>query len=196
APSKSEGLLAKVFGQQGALRLGAAMVYDRFGSDLITQYDQYGSIGLATATNFPTSYSFSTSPRYAGSAPVMPAPANETFPVTPPNIAAIAGEFMGVAPNLKPPYSYVLNASFARELPGKMTFEVGYAGRLSHRLLLEGDVYTPLEYFKDPKSGINWEQNAMTLRKLHDSGVTVADVMANPNIVPTMPFVEDLWSGL
>lgn len=186
APSKTEGLLSKIFGQTGALRLGAAMVYDRFGSDLITQYDQYGSIGMATSGNFPTSYSFTTSPRYTGSAPVLPTPANETFPVTPPNVAAIAGEFMGIAPNLKPPYSYVLNASFARELPGKLTFEVGYAGRLSRRLLLEGDVYTPLEYFKDPQTGITWEQNAMILRKLHDSGMTVADVMANPNIVPTI----------
>jgi len=196
APSSHEGLMGKIFGTQGALRIGAAMVYDRFGSDLVTQYDQYGSIGLASSENFPTSYSFSTSPRYNGGPPALTPPAAETFPVTPPNIAAIAGEFMGIAPNLKPPYSYVLNASFARELPGKMTFEVGYAGRLSHRLLLEGDVYTPLEYFKDPKSGITWEQNAMQLRKLHDSGLTEAQVAANPSVVPTMPFVEHLWPGL
>ena len=54
APSKTVGLLGKIFGEQGALRVGAAMVYDRFGSDLITQYDQYGSIGMATSGNFPT----------------------------------------------------------------------------------------------------------------------------------------------
>jgi hypothetical protein len=196
APSPDHGLLSKIFGSQGALRLGAAMVYDRFGSDLITQYDQYGSIGMATSGNFPTSYSFTTSPRYTGAAPVLTPPAAETFPVTPPNIAAIAGEFMGIAPNLKPPYSYVLNASFARELPGKLTFEVGYAGRISHRLLLEGDVYTPLEYFKDPASGITWEQNAMQLRKLHDSGLSTTDVAANPGLVPTLPFVENMWPGL
>jgi hypothetical protein len=196
APSSDHGLIGKIFGSQGALRVGAAMVYDRFGSDLITQYDQYGSIGMATSGNFPTSYSFSTSPRYNGAPPVLTPPAAETFPVTPPNIAAIAGEFMGIAPNLKPPYSYILNASFARELPGKLTFEVGYAGRLSHRLLLEGDVYTPLEYFKDPKSGVTWEQNAMQLRKLHDSGLTEAQVAANPSLVPILPFVEDLWPGL
>jgi hypothetical protein len=196
APSKTAGLLSKIFGEQGALRIGAAMVYDRFGSDLITQYDQYGSIGMATSGNFPTSYSFSTSPRYNGAAPVLTAPAAETFPVTPPNIAAIAGEFMGVAPNLKPPYSYVFNASFARELPGKLTFEIGYAGRLSRRLLLEGDVYTPLEYFKDPGSGITWEQNAMTVRKLHDAGLTTDAVKNNPSLVPTLPFVENMWPGL
>jgi hypothetical protein len=196
SPANADGLLAKIFGNQGALRIGAAMVYDRFGSDLITQYDQYGSIGMATSGNFPDSYSFTTSPRYTGSAPLLTPPPGETFPVTPPNIAAIAGEFMGIAPNLKPPYSYVLNASFARELPGKVTFEIGYAGRLSRRLLLEGDVYTPLEYFKDPGSGITWEQNAMTVRGLHDSGLTVAQVLANPSLVPTLPFVEDMWPGL
>jgi Carboxypeptidase regulatory-like domain len=196
APSKTAGLLSKIFGEQGALRVGAAMVYDRFGSDLITQYDQYGSIGMATSGNFPTSYSFSTSPRYNGAAPVLTPPAAETFPVTPPNIAAIAGEFMGIAPNLKPPYSYVFNASFARELPGKLTFEIGYAGRLSRRLLLEGDVYTPLEYFKDPGSGITWEQNAMTVRKLHDAGLTTDAVKNNPSLVPTLPFVENMWPGL
>jgi Carboxypeptidase regulatory-like domain len=195
APS-NHGLMGKIFGNAGAIRVGAAMVYDRFGSDLITQYDQYGSIGIANPENFPDSYSFSDSPRYNGAAPVLTPPATATFPVTPPNIAAIAGEFMGIAPNLKPPYSYVLNASFARELPGKLTLEVGYAGRLSHRLLLEGDVYTPLEYFKDPQSGITWEQNAMTVRKLHDSGVTVAQVLANPGVVPTLPFVENMWPGL
>ena len=196
APAKTAGLLGKIFGEQGALRVGAAMVYDRFGSDLITQYDQYGSIGMATSGNFPTSYSFSTSPRYNGAAPVLTPPAAETFPVTPPNIAAIAGEFMGVAPNLKPPYSYVFNASFARELPGKLTFEIGYAGRLSRRLLLQGDVYTPLEYFKDPSSGITWEQNAMTVRKLHDAGLTTDAVKNNPSLVPTLPFVENMWPGL
>jgi hypothetical protein len=196
APSQGHGLVSKMFGSQGALRVGASMVYDRFGSDLVTQYDQYGSIGIASSGNFPDSYSFSTSPRYNGAAPVLTPPAAASFPVTPPNIAAIAGEFMGIAPNLKPPYSYVLNASFARELPGKVTVEVGYAGRLSHRLLLEGDVYTPLEYFKDPKSGITWEQNAMKLRGLHDSGLTVAQVAANPSLVPTLPFVENIWPGL
>jgi hypothetical protein len=196
APSSDSGLMRKIFGRQGALRVGAAMVYDRFGSDLITQYDQYGSLGIANAENFPDSYSFSTSPRYNGAAPVLTPPAAEAFPYTPPNIAAIAGEFMGIAPNLKPPYSYVLNASFARELPGKLTVEIGYAGRLSHRLLLEGDVYTPLEYFKDPQSGITWEQNAMKVRALHDSGVTVSQVLANPGIVPRLPFVENMWPGL
>jgi hypothetical protein len=196
APSAKDGWLGKVFGKEGVVRVGAGMAYDRFGSDLTTQYDQFGSLGLANAENFPDSYSFSTSQRYTGAAPTLAAPPQETFPYTPPSIAAIAGEFMGIAPNLKPPYSYILNASFARELPGKMVIEVGYAGRLSHRLLLEGDVFTPLEYFKDPKSGITWEQNALAVRKLHDAGLTFDQIKANPSLVPALPFVEDIWPGL
>src|SRR6195256_2198752 len=117
SPSDRGGLIGKLFGNEGAVRAGAGIAYDRFGSDLVTQYDQYGSIGLATKTNFPDSYSFSTSPRYNGSAPALPAVSQETFPFTPPNIAAISGEFMGISPDLKPPRSYILNASFARQIP-------------------------------------------------------------------------------
>jgi hypothetical protein len=36
----------------------------------------------------------------------------------------------------------------------------------------------------------------MKVRALHDSGVTVAQVLANPSVVPTLPFVEDMWPGL
>jgi len=66
APADHSGLIGKIFGKSGVFRAGAGMAYDRFGSDLITQYDQYGSIGLATQSNFPDSYSFSTSPRFTG----------------------------------------------------------------------------------------------------------------------------------
>jgi Carboxypeptidase regulatory-like domain len=195
-PQNRTGILGKVFGKSGALRAGAGMVYDRFGSDLVAQYDQYGSIGLATATNFADSYSFSTSPRFTGQPPELPANAQQPFPYTPPPIAAIAGDFLGISSDLKPPYSYVLNASLEREIPGSMVFEIGYTGRLSHRLLLQGDVYTPLEYFKDPKSGITWEQNNAQVRALYDAGVTVAAVQKNPKLVPALPFVENLWPGL
>lgn len=196
APADHGGIIGKIFGKTGVFRAGAGMAYDRFGSDLITQYDQYGSIGLATQSNFPDSYSFSTSPRFTGGAPGVPPNAAESFPFTPPNIAAITGAFEGIAPNLRPPYSYLLNASFAREIPGKMIIEFGYTGRLSHRLLMEGDVYTPLEYFKDPKSGVTWEQNANTVRKLFDSGITPGMVQQNPSLIPTLPFVENMWPGL
>jgi len=196
APQGGSGIFGKIFGNSGAFRAGAGMVYDRFGSDMVAQYDQYGSIGLATSTNFPDSYSFSTSPRFSGAAPGVVANALQPFPYTPPPIAAIAGDFVGISPDLKPPYSYVLNASFEREIGKGLTFEIGYAGRLSHRLLLQGDVYTPLEYFKDPTSGVTWEQNNLLVRSLFDSGLTPAAVRNNPDLVPALPFVENLFPGL
>ena len=204
SPADHQRLLGKVFGKRGVFRAGAGIAYDRFGSDLIAQYDQYGSIGLAYAGNFPDSYDFTTSPRYTGAPPSLPTPAKETFPYAPPPIAAIIGDFLGISPDLKPPYSYLINASFERELPGKITFEAGYAGRLSHRLLMEGDVYTPLEYFKDPKSGVTWEQNANQVRALYNTllakdgnpTAVIADVTAHPNLVPNLPFVENIWPGL
>jgi len=195
-PQNRAGIIGKLLGKSGALRAGAGMVYDRFGSDLVTQYDQYGSIGLATATNFADSYSFSTSPRFNGLAPSLPENPVQPFPYTPPPIAAIAGDFLGISSDLKPPYSYLLNASLEREIPGNMTLEIGYTGRLSHRLLLQGDVYTPLEYYRDKKSGLTWEQNNATVRSLYDSGVTAASVQKNPTLVPTLPFVENMFPGL
>ena len=102
----------------------------------------------------------------------------------------------------------MLNASFARELPGKVTMEIGYMGRLSRRLLMEGDVFTPAENYKDPGSGVTWAQNANVVYSLANSlakqdgipynsaaSVVASQVMANPGLVPTLPFVNNVWPG-
>ena len=202
-------LLDKVFGKNAAFRAGAGLAYDDFGNDLITQYDQFGSLGLTDPTNFPDSYSFTTSPRFTGTFPALPPAAAGGFPYTPPPIAAITGTFLGISPDLKTPYSIVMNASYSRELPGKMTLEVGYMGRLSRRLLMEGDVRAPAENYKDPGSGITWQQNAMTVYNLANSlaksagvpynnaaSLIANEVAANPSLVPNLPFVNNVWQGL
>src|ERR1700685_4141607 len=208
APADHAGLLGKLFGKNAAFRAGGAIAYDQFGNDLIVNYDQFGSLGLSNPTNFPDSYSFTTSPRFTGTYPVLPPSPAGGFPYTPPPIAAITGTFLGISPDLKTPYSIVLNASFARELPGKVTLEVGYMGRLSRRLLMEGDVYTPLENYKDPGSGITWQQNAQTVYNLANSlaksagvpynnaaALVAHQVMNNPSLVPNLPFVNNVWPG-
>jgi len=189
SPKDRGGLLQKLFGSSGVFRAGGALLYDRFGSELIAQNDQFGSFGLATTLGNPVSYNFTTSPRYNGTEPGFPAAPATGFPYTPPDIAAIQGEFQGIYPNLRSPYSILLNASFARELPGKLTMEISYAGRLSRKLLLQGDVFTPLENFKDPKSGQTWLQSMTGLRQAHDSGVAYQSVA-------TSPFIEDLFPAL
>jgi hypothetical protein len=208
APTDHTGFLGKLFGKSGAFRVGGAIAYDQFGNDLIVNYDQYGSLGLSDPTNFPDSYSFTTSPRFSGTYPALPPSAAGGFPYTPPAIAAITGTFLGISPDLKTPYSIMLNAAYSRELPGKVTMEIGYIGRLSRRLLMEGDVYTPDENYKDPASGITWQQNAQTVYSLANSLAKAAglpynnaaafvaqEVMNNPSLVPNLPFVNNVWPG-
>jgi hypothetical protein len=208
APTDRGGLIGKLFGKTGAFRIGGAIAYDQFGNDLIVNYDQFGSLGLSNPTNFPDSYSFTTSPRFNGTYPALPAAAAGGFPYTPPAIAAITGTFLGISPDLKTPYSIILNADFSRELPGKVTMEIGYVGRLSRRLLMEGDVYTPLENYKDPASGVTWQQNAQIVYNLANSlargagvpynnaaALVAQEVMNNPGLVPNLPFVNNVWPG-
>jgi hypothetical protein len=208
APTGHTGILGALFGKSGALRIGGALAYDQFGNDLVANFDQYGSLGLSNPTNFPDSYSFSTSPRYTGAYPTLPAAATGGFPYTPPAIAAITGTFLGISPDLKTPYSIMFNANYSRELPGKVVMEVGYVGRLSRRLLMQGDVYTPDENYKDPGSGITWQQNAQTVYNLANSlarsagvpynnaaALVAQQVMNNPSLVPNLPFVNSVWPG-
>jgi hypothetical protein len=210
APKDTGGVLGKIFGSGGVFRMGGAMLYDRFGSELITEFDQFGSFGLATTLNNPVSYTFSTSPRYNGTVPALPAAPTTGFPYTPPDVNGIVGEFQGIYPNLKSPYSILLNASFARQVPGKLTLEVAYAGRLSRKLLLQGDVYTPLENLYDPGSGQTWLTAMTQLRQTFNSicastGVmtqncspaTIAGmVMANPSLVPNNKYIADMFPGV
>jgi hypothetical protein len=210
SPKDRGGILQAIFGNGGVFRAGGAMLYDRFGSELITEFDQFGSFGLATTLNNPVSYTFTTSPRYNGSVPALPAAPTTGFPYTPPDVNGIVGEFQGIYPNLKSPYSILLNASFARQIPGKLTLEVSYAGRLSRKLLLQGDVYTPLENLYDPGSGQTWVQAMTTIRQTFNSicastGVntqncspaTIAGmVQANPSLVPNIKYITDMFPGV
>jgi hypothetical protein len=210
SPKDRGGLLQAIFGNGGVFRVGGAILYDRFGSELITQFDQFGSFGLATTLNNPVSYTFTTSPRYNGGLPAFPAAPTTGFPYTPPDVNGITGEFEGIYPDLKSPYSILLNAAFSRQLPGKLTLEVAYTGRLSRRLLLQGDVYTPLENLYDPGSGQTWLTAMTQIRQDFNSicastGVTTQNcnpstiagmVMANPSLVPSNKYITDMFPGV
>jgi hypothetical protein len=210
SPKDRGGLLQKVFGNGGVFRAGGALLYDRFGSELITEFDQFGSFGLATTLNNPVSYTFSTSPRYNGTLPAFPAAPTTGFPYTPPDVNGIVGEFQGIYPDLKSPYSILLNASFARELPGKLTLEVSYAGRLSRKLLLQGDVYTPLENLKDTASGQTWLTSMTSIRNTYNSicsslgnntqncnpSTAAQAVMNNPSLVPNNPYIQNMFGAV
>jgi len=196
SPTKGNSWYNSIFGNGGVLRAGVAVVYDRFGSDLITQYDSTASFGLTDIKNLGSSFNFTTGSRFNGTLPSIPAAPAHTFPFTAPEVTSICCNYMGMSSDLKTPYSYVLNASFARPIPGGMTVEIGYAGRLSRKLLMQIDAGGWALLFKDPKSGQSWKEMAAQIRGLHDAGVDPRAVTTNPSLVPQIPFIENMYPGL
>ncbi len=179
------------------IRAGASMVYDQYGNDLVANYASLGSVGLSTRLGFPTSYNFTTSPRYnGGSLPALPTAPQGGFPYTPPDIAAISGTFYGISPDLVAPYSYLLNFTVSHEFKHNLDLDMGYVGRLSRKLLLQQDVYSPAIYFKDQKSGQTWVQADTAMRQLYNGGLTPSAVKTNPSLVAANQFVQDMFPGL
>src|SRR5579885_2369548 len=193
---KDGSWLEKILSKGSVFRAGAGIVYDNYGNGMAAQFANSGSPGLATSVAQPVNTNYSTSLRYNGSAyPPLSAASGGAFPYTPPLITGGFTEFTAVASDLKAPYEYVLNASYARPLPKHMTIEVGYAGRLAHRALVEQDIGQPLEGFVDPKSGQSWAQATAVLANLYNSGLTPAQVKANPSLVPLLPFFQNMFPG-
>jgi hypothetical protein len=195
---KDGTLLERILGKGSVLRTGAGIVYDNYGNGMAAQFSSGGSPGLATSAAQPVNTNFTTTLRYAGGdvyTPLTP-PTGGTFPFTPPLITGGFTSFTAVSGDLKAPYEYVLNANYARPLAKHMSIEIGYAGRLAHRALVEQDFGQPLENFVDPASGQSFIQAAEVLANLYYSGVTPAEVKANPNLVPQEPFIQDVIPGL
>jgi len=91
-----------------------------------------------------------------------------------------------------------------------LTLEASYAGRLSRRLLLQGDVYTPLENLQDPASGQTWLTAMTTIRNTYNSvcasmnnytqncdpSAAGTAVMNNPSLVPNIQYISDMFAPL
>ena len=195
---KDGSLLEKVMGKGSVIRTGAGIVYDNYGNGMAAQFASGGSPGLATSAAQVNNTNFSTGLRYDGGSTFTPltAPAGGAFPFTPPTITGGFTTFTAVSDDLKAPYEYVLNANYARPLPKHLSIEVGYAGRLAHRALVQQDFGQPLENFVDPTSGQSFTQAAQALAQLYYSGVTPAQVKANPGLIPTQPFAQNIMPGL
>ncbi|HYP14047.1 MAG TPA: hypothetical protein VEQ63_08995, partial [Bryobacteraceae bacterium] len=184
---------ARFLGKGSVIRAGAGTVYDRYGSSMIVSFATSGSPGLSTNVAQPVNTNFTTSFRYSGSElPKLQVP-NGGMPFSPGTIVGGFNAFTGVSPDLKAPYSFVLDASYARPLPGGITVEVGYLGRLARKGLLRQDFAQALTQFKDPKSGQTWAQASGVLRDAFESGITPAQVRANPSLLPEVPFMENIF---
>jgi hypothetical protein len=200
---QDSGWASKILGTGGVFRGGATIAYDRFGSDMIVQFDNQNSFGL-TENDILGSFNFTTASRYNGGLPALPAASPHTFPFTPPNVAAVCCTYLGIQSDLKTPYAYVVNASVARPLPGGMTIEVGYQGRFSHSLLMQIDQGGVNWNFTDPNVGsLAGLQKSMRNTFLGLSGNNInataavqKQVAANPSLVPQNPFAEKYFGGL
>src|SRR5262249_37088205 len=150
--------------------------------------DLTGGVGLATLVHTPTAeFNYATAPRFGGlqkltSIPLPSAP-KAGFPATP-EFTNNTG-FM-VDTKLRTPYSTTFDFSISRELPGNLTVEAAYVGRIGRRLLVQNDFAAPLVNFKDPKSGQNWTQAAGVVADLINSNVPVSQV-------PRIPFFENVF---
>ncbi len=195
SPTNPESFAGKLLGKGGVLRAGAGLLYDRYGSDLVTQFDSTAAFGLSEINNFP-SVNFTTGQRYLGSLPPIPAASTHTFPFTPGEVNFIGGNYMGISTDLHTPYSLAFNLSLARQIPGGLTIEASYAGRLSRSLLMQIDAGGWAILFKDPKSGTTWKEMAQTMRSYHDAGIDPRAVTTNPDLIPLNPFVENMFPGL
>jgi hypothetical protein len=189
-----DSLATKILGKGSVIRAGGSMVYDRYGSAMATSFAASGSPGLATGVTQPSNTDFTDSFRYTGGGlPGLPEAPKGSFPFTPPAVAGGFGSYSGVNPGLVAPYSMLLNFSYTRPLPAKLTLEMGYIGRLSRKGILRQDYFQPLTQFKDSKSGMTWAQASGMLRDVFESGLTPAQVRANPSLMPQIAFFENLF---
>lgn len=173
-PSFREGLLHSVLGdRRTTLRLGGGILYDRIAGGASFGLDQNTFLFDSNA-NSPCGVagdprgSLTNDPRFTAIGALPPASANCVAPtaqvITLPNTPNVqngvpVGTFNGGFPsffqfdsNTKTPYSILMNFGVQRELPGSLTLEINYVGRLGRRLLAVGDA-AQIVNFKDTTSG-------------------------------------------
>ena len=211
APKPHSGLASSLFGEGGqtTIRGGFGIVYDRLGPALLATFDANGSFGLSTTlTNTGGVETPGTAPRataitglaniptqdLAGTQMFAPAPSN-SFPQTfPSGLTGATGSYAvywGMDNKLKTPYSYTIDFSIGRELRHGYAIQVSYVGRLSHRLLSQEDVASPLDWV-DPKTKIDYFKAVDALAKIYRGGTSTQAF--NPASLPAN--VQQYWADL
>ncbi len=219
SPRPSSGLLKSIFGEgdKTAIRAGAAVVYDRNGSGLLSTFDSAGSFGLSTGLSNPAGIETAAcAPRLTDMHAIpttdlgcpankgvpqqilLPAPPGQ-FPQTFPSSLNTGGFAItwGLDNKIKTPYSYTFDFSVERQLPRGFALDVSYVGRLSHWLWAQSDLAMPLDLV-DKKSGLDYFKALTALAKVYrqqiNSGNTTSSLTFNPSSVPTN--VQQYWTNM
>ena len=213
APKPHSGLLSSVFGENGqtTIRGGFGIVYDRLGPALLATFDANGSFGLSTTlTNTGGVQTPETAPRATGitglaniptqdltGAQMFAPPPSNSFPQTfPSGLTGATGSYAvywGMDNKLKTPYSYTLDFSVGRELKHGYAIQVSYVGRLSHRLLSQEDVASPIDWV-DPKTKVDYFKAVNALAKIYRTGVP-SEGVTDAMIGPTATYWQDLMGN-
>lgn len=204
-PHAESGFLNKLFGNDAtSIRVGAGMYYQNFGPELALSYSAAGEYGLSTQVSNPSAtLPVAQAPRVGSSLSdmnVIPLNLLTTYGLTPPSSfnfpgggTPTGGGFQiahSIDQSLKTPYSYALDFSVQRQLPGKMTLDVAYVGHFAHRLLALDDVASPMD-LRDPKSGIDYFAAARQLSSLWRQNVPEASINA-ATLGPTAAYWQNM----
>jgi hypothetical protein len=217
SPKASAGLLKSLFGEGGktTVRAGFGVAYDSIRSGLLDTFNSSGSFGMASTLSNPAAIeAASCAPRLTDMHVIpttdlgcpLDTPANVPaqifvaappgkFPQTFPNSSSDGGFCIcwGLDDSIKTPYSYTLDFSVGRELPGGFSLEVSYVGRLAHRLLAQQDMAMPLD-IKDKKSGLDYFTALTALAKIYRTGKSTQNFQASVSSLPAN--VQQYWADM
>lgn len=191
SPQWNEGWLKKLTGgaNKTVIRGGYGMVFDQVGLGLATQFDRVGAFGLATNLESGWHRTNEDTPgaRFVNLTTVpdtIPAAPPAVFPVEPPTFAGQITSAMDST--IRTPYSQMINFFIGRELPGKMTLDLGYVGRRASRVLARRDLAMPFNLY-DPGSKTDYYT---AVRQLIDA---LAANGQDYTAVPAIPFFENVF---
>ena len=176
-----------------SIRAGFGIYYDHFGESLINTFDQNGSFGISSSVSNPAGVTnYEDSARFTSRSTIPfsngAASSSITYPYTAPQ-----GNFAitwGLDNKIKTPYTESIDFSVQRELPGGLTLETAYVGRLGRHLLQQLDLAEPVD-FTDPGGGGDYYTAGAKLSAAVDAnggntGATVAAIPFFENLFPFM----------